>query len=106
MALESRKNGNQYYYKKRRIGNRVVSEYWGRGEIAVLMYRYNRLERDQEQARRHQFKAEYEPILAQDNELAQLGELGRMFAQAQLYLAGYYQHHGEWRKARNATTND
>ena len=30
MAWEER-NGNQYYYRKRRQGNRVVSEYVGKG---------------------------------------------------------------------------
>ncbi len=36
MALEER-NGNYYYYKKERDGNRVVSKYYGKGELANLI---------------------------------------------------------------------
>jgi hypothetical protein len=35
MALEWR-GTNQYFYKKKRIGDRVVSEYYGGGMVASL----------------------------------------------------------------------
>lgn len=36
MAIEER-NGNYYYYKKEREGKRVISKYYGRGELADLL---------------------------------------------------------------------
>ncbi len=46
MALEERK-GNYYYYKKERIGNRVVSKYYGKGELAGLIAQYDEIEREE-----------------------------------------------------------
>jgi hypothetical protein len=38
MGLEQRK-GKLYYYEKRRVGRRVVSEYVGGGLLALLAHR-------------------------------------------------------------------
>jgi hypothetical protein len=42
MGFENRK-GNRYYYRKKRVGRRVVSEYIGKGEYAGILARINRL---------------------------------------------------------------
>lgn len=44
MAIEER-NGNYYYYKKEREGNRVVSTYYGRSELASLVAQMDKIER-------------------------------------------------------------
>ncbi len=49
MAWESRGNGS-YYYRKQRIGGRVVSEYVGQGEVAGLVAQLDAIERTKEQA--------------------------------------------------------
>ena len=36
MALEKR-NGHYYYYKKERDGKRVISKYYGKGELVSLL---------------------------------------------------------------------
>jgi hypothetical protein len=46
MALEVR-NGNTYYYRKIRIGKRVISEYVAKGELAFLLYQYDQIEREE-----------------------------------------------------------
>ena len=46
MALEKR-NGNYYYYKKEREGNRVVSKYYGKGELAFLIAQMDEIERQE-----------------------------------------------------------
>ncbi len=46
MALEER-NGNYYYYKKEREGNRVVSKYYGKGELANLIAQMDEIERQE-----------------------------------------------------------
>ncbi len=45
MAFEKRGNGI-YYYKKEREGNRVVSKYIGKGEVASLIAQMDELEAD------------------------------------------------------------
>jgi len=44
MALEER-SGNYYYYKKERDGKRVVSKYYGKGELANLISQMDEIER-------------------------------------------------------------
>ena len=46
MALEKR-NGNYYYYKKERDGKRVVSKYYGKGELAFLIAQMDEIERQE-----------------------------------------------------------
>lgn len=48
MALEKR-NGNYYYYRKERDGNRVVSKYYGRGELAFLVAQMDEIEREEKE---------------------------------------------------------
>ncbi len=48
MALEER-NGNYYYYKKERDGNRVVSKYYGKGELANLIRQMDEIQRQEKE---------------------------------------------------------
>ena len=43
MAFENR-HGNSYYYRKKRDGNRVISEYLGCGELAYLIAQFDEIE--------------------------------------------------------------
>ncbi len=43
MALEER-GGNYYYYRKERDGNRVISKYYGKGELASLIAQMDEIE--------------------------------------------------------------
>jgi hypothetical protein len=48
MALEKRAR-NYYYYKKERDGKRVVSKYYGRGELAFLVAQMDEIEREEKE---------------------------------------------------------
>ena len=100
MAWEDR-NGREYYYRKKRIGNRVVSEYIGAGFLAELtaeMDEINKAQREQEQL---EWKKMKEEVKAVDSELDLVGDLIRTIVRANLLLVGYHPHKGQWRKRRN-----
>lgn len=94
------KKGNQrYFYRSRRVGRRVVREYFGRGPLAELAaHLMDRLRRaravhDQKAARLDDADAQFR--LLHDR-------LDRA-AEAHLLVAGYHRHdRGRWRKRRDA----
>jgi hypothetical protein len=96
MAWEKRGN-RDYYYKKRRIGGRVVSEYVGSGALAELQALLDQEEKESrkyEQAKRLQAEE-------LEAKIDQVDEYSRTLAKAALLLAGYHPHKGQWRKRRN-----
>lgn len=100
MGLETR-GGRSYYYRKRRIGDRVVSEYAGGGETARLIAVLEGLERDREEMRRHDEKAETSKIDVMLATQQRYGDLTAELATVAFLLAGYHMHHGQWRKERD-----
>ncbi len=104
MGLERRGNG-LYLYRKKRLGNRVISEYCGSGHLAILMQKYDQLERDEAQAedelanqtfeRMRQCFAEVDQVIDSICQEAQLLE------DALYLIAGYHKHSRQWRKKRN-----
>lgn len=100
MGLETR-GGRSYYYRKRRIGDRVVSEYVGAGETARLIAVLEDLERDREDLRRHDEKAETDHVDAMIAAQQRYGDLTAELATVAFLLAGYHMHHGQWRKERD-----
>ena len=101
MAWEKRGN-KRYYYRKKRIGKRVVSEYFGDGataELIALLDEEDRLEREYE---RQQFRREKETQLELDREIDALGDMVRAMTRASLVANGYYTHKGHsWRSGQN-----
>ena len=74
MALEER-NGNYYYYKKERDRNRVISKYYGKGELASLIAQMDEIERNEkaEKIDRELFFLEVEIKKLTENVLLNLG---------------------------------
>jgi hypothetical protein len=104
MALERR--GNNYYrYKKRRVGNRVVSEYCGGGQAAnlqQLLDRANRQDSDQEkESRRRTLEAEKRKQAEMDSELEHFSREAKALLDAIFLINGYHTHERQWRKKRN-----
>jgi hypothetical protein len=101
MALEER-NGNYYYYRKEREGNRVVSKYYGKGELASLAAQMDEIEaqgkeceRIREQKRREKAEEFEKEIIEIENALNEL-------VTAHLLINGYHQTDSrQWRKKRN-----
>jgi hypothetical protein len=99
MGFETRR-GNAYYYRKRRDGGRVVSEYVGGGHIAALASRLDEAERAEEKARRAQERGQREADEALDELLDALGGALRTAAACELIAAGCHNRKGEWRVIR------
>lgn len=104
MGLEKRGN-SMYYYRKQRIGTRVVSVYCGRGEVAPLIHRVD-------EAKRHNLTMQHDetvPVIdkGEDQELfAICDEVGRMI-DAAIMASGFHRHNrGKWRKRRAGVVNE
>jgi len=100
MAWEDR-NGKRYYYKKRREGRRVVSEYYGSDEFAGLLADRDYLNREEERKKRQAQRRELEGWLALDREINQLLNIYLDLASAVLLASGYHTHKGQWRRRRD-----
>jgi hypothetical protein len=99
MAFESR-GSNLYYYRKRREGSRVVSEYVGRGHGAALTLKLDEAERAEEKARRMKERGGREAGEALDELLDAIGAALRSAAAVELVAAGCHNRKGEWRVIR------
>ena len=85
---------DRYYYRKRRLGDRVISEYVGAGLVG-------RLAAAQDAAQRRQQRAERRRQAALDAELNTVYRLIQSLTHATLLVNGYHTHKGQWRKKRN-----
>jgi hypothetical protein len=101
MGWEKRGKG-MYYYRKRREGKHVVSEYKGLGSLAHL---YSELDLDNkkhpERKYHHaQWKQQNDEITGINKEIDQLDEIIDGLVRAVLLTSGYHPHKGQWRKSR------
>lgn len=101
MGIETRK-GKLYYYRKRRIGNRVVSEYQGGGLLVDLAARRAEIERREREALQEQLKAARMSMADIDAQLDGLDALTDGLVVKALTAAGFHQHKRQWRRKRNA----
>jgi hypothetical protein len=99
MAWETRGNG-RYYYRKRRAGNTVCSEYIGAGPGAEMVAELDQAARDRRVKARAAEMAAQKADLAIDKQLDQLGDLVRAMTTAALVAGGYHTHKGQWRQMR------
>jgi len=95
MAWEQRGN-RRYYYRKRRAGRRVVSEYVGSGELAEAAAALRVLKRESRLARRRRWAA----IRAFDAPVDRACDLVQALASGLLLVTGHRLHKGQWRKTR------
>ncbi len=96
-----RRGNSQYYYRKIRRGRRVVSEYVGSGEFAILtalLDEEQRADRQEQQEAERRRREEADQI---DHELAQIDDKLRLLTTIMLEEAGYHRHKGQWRKQRH-----
>ena len=99
MGWENR-NGREYYYKKKRIGKQVSSEYVGTGYLAEWVAGQDDFLREQRSRERlawESIKAEEKKM---DSELESVGDITRLLLCAYLLLAGFHPHKGQWRRRR------
>lgn len=100
MALESR-GIHEYYYRKKRHGARVVSEYAGRGMLAELAAAIQQEQQaakqkawEKEHAKRQEFEQRGKPIY-------EFERLTWDIVSAALVEQGYHTHRGQWRKRQH-----
>jgi len=91
-----RRGHKRYYYRKRRQGERVVSEYVGTGELAETAAALDTLEQELRQAQRRQ----WETIRAFDAQVDEACDLIQALARGALLVTGHHMHKGQWRKTR------
>lgn len=100
MGWEKRGN-KQYYYEKRRVGDKVYSKYIGNGPSADLMsalVEYGQLVKSLKQAEIEIMRSELEEDRAVERHLDQIGSWIRTLTSAILLVNGYHTHKGQWRK--------
>jgi hypothetical protein len=100
MAIETRRNGKQYYYRKKRIGGHVVSQYLGTGYSAHLMQRLDEHERQEAQEKREAWQAIVDAESELDAQLDEVTEVVSAYTGAALLVSGYHQHKRQWRKQK------
>lgn len=100
MAWEQRGN-SLYYYRKRRNGKQVSSEYVGSGPMARLVSDLDQEERDEQKHTSTQWHRQKQEVRSVELDLAQLHEMTNHLIKATLLVSGYHPHKGQWRKKRN-----
>jgi hypothetical protein len=99
LGIETRRNGNLYYYRKRRVGNKVISEYRGGGEVIQFEVAWQDCRnREREQEREITRAANIAEI---DTQLDHLEKRLKVRIASSLLLAGFHRHKRQWRKRRD-----
>jgi hypothetical protein len=105
MGIESRhKSGKLYYYRKRREGGRVVSEYMGNEGFAPIFERQMERERLERKWERERLDRKLRAISELEDEIDRVCELVEQVASAHLIASGYHRHNRQWRKRRNGSS--
>ncbi len=100
MALEER-NGNYYYYKKERDGNRVVSKYYGKGELANLVAQMDEIERYEKQIEAEKQRKNREKIEEIDRKLSEIEQNLKSLTNLYLISKDFYKTSSrEWRQRK------
>jgi len=94
------RRARSYYYRSRRAGATVKSEYIGAGEIAALIARSDAIERAEREAQRRRQRAEWEAEAAVDRQIDDLGSALGDLVTAVLLVSGHHKHKRGWRRER------
>ncbi len=98
-----RERGGLYYTRSRKVGNRVVREYVGRGSAGELAARIDAERRQKYEDERAARKEERKRLQSLMEPVEELCEAAEVIAHAALLASGYHQHNrGEWRKKRGS----
>jgi hypothetical protein len=99
MAWVNRPSG-RYYYRNRREGGRVTSEYVGGGYLAEMLA----IQDEADRAKRAKSAADWRRTIEDDRRqlaaLAQVDDLVKSAVAAVLIANGYHQHKRQWRRKR------
>jgi hypothetical protein len=101
VTLECR-NGQLYYYRSVRDGEKVRKVYVGAGEFARISHEEDILRRTSRRAQREREKAELERLKDLVALVEEFSEAAKVLVTAHLVDGGYRKRKGEWRRARSA----
>jgi hypothetical protein len=93
-----KKNG--YYWRSRRDGSKVKTEYVGVGYFASLLAQIDQAEREKLAAERTARLKEAAAYQALDDEINTLHGVVETLTAAAMLAAGYHKHKRQWRKSR------
>ena len=94
--------GNRlYYYRKRREGKRVVSEYIGNGLIGELAEIWDIEDSEKVKKTRADWLITEAQVKDTEQEINDLEVSIRTFTRAFLLVLGYHPHKRQWRRKRN-----
>ena len=99
MAWETRDSG-RFYYRKRRLGRRVVSVYVGGGDAGRAAAAEDARRRAALEAARAARRAELAAQADRERETAAWSDAVELLAKAALLGAGYRRHGGSWNRSR------
>lgn len=107
MGWEKR-GDNWYYYRKRREGDKVISEYVGpRGDpLTEAVAQLEALDRQRRELEAEEWRRKREKIEANDRLTLEIDRLARSVWRAWLLALGYHTHHGEWRRWNDGIPTD
>ena len=91
----------RYYYRSKREGKRVTTQYLGTGEWADAMALLDDIERQERALEREAMQEEMAREREVDHQLDARGAQVRALTEAVLVANGYHRHKGTWRKRRN-----
>lgn len=91
----------KYYYRRRRVGGRVLSEYVATGRTAQIVAQMDEQERQKRAAEAEALRQAQAAQDAVDREVDALGAQVRRYVTAVLLATGHHQHRRQWRKQRN-----
>ncbi len=100
MALETR-DGNLYYYRHVRDGDRVRKVYVGSGELARIAYEQDLIKRAAEEHKRKEEREEREKLETLVSSVEELSEVAEIITRAYLIASGYRRYQGHWRLKRS-----
>lgn len=103
MAIETR-GKRRYYYRKRKVGGRVYSEYVAAGSLATMLAGLDAYKRQAAQDEREEARRIIDQERAIDRQIAALISQSDEFVTALMLASGYHQHKRQWRKKRDCTS--
>jgi hypothetical protein len=100
MSWETRNGCGNYYTRSRRSGGRIIREYIGIGNYALVIAHDDAQERQKRQAEAARLRRQKASDQSLDTQIDDLCRLADAAAHAVLLAAGYHNHKGQWRKRR------
>ena len=91
---------NGSYYRSRRVGRKVCTQYLGRGAVGRLAAEIDELERTRRRDEQQDWQEQMEADIKLDRNVEAVGKVVRALTDANLLCTGHRTHKGQWRRRR------